>query len=93
MQGHLEHSVLTRTAPHSASVVQVETNRLVPHLLICSVICGLSLGIAVLALVLGQISEREARMLQYYVLEVDGKLMKSGVIDKGYEAWKQEHQK
>lgn len=79
--------------PHSASVVQVETHRLVPHLLICSIICGLALGIAILALILGQISERESRMLQYYVLEVDGKLMKSGIIDKGYEAWKQERQK
>jgi len=93
MNTHNENSVQTSTAPHSASVVQVETNRLVPHLLVCSIICGIALGVAILALILGQISERESRMLQYYVLEVDGKLMKSGIIDKGYEAWKREHQK
>src|SRR3569833_633748 len=46
MQGRLENSVLTRTAPGSASVVQVESGRLVPWLMFCSVLSGLAVGLA-----------------------------------------------
>lgn len=79
MQGHLEHSVLTRTAPHSASVVQVEQTKLLPWVLVCSILSGLSIGLCLLAVTLSQQSERESRMLQYYVLEMDAKLIAAGV--------------
>jgi hypothetical protein len=78
-QSHIEGSIQTRAEPHSASVVQIETGRLVPWLMFCSVLAGLAVGIGVLALSLGQKSEREARMLQYYVLEMDAKLIAAGV--------------
>lgn len=74
-------------------VMSVESNKLVPWLMTTAVLAALAIAFAVCALIIAQRSERESRMLQYYTLEVDGKLMKSGIIDKGYEAWKREREK
>jgi len=42
-----------------------------------------------------QATETEARMAEYYILELDGKLMSGGVIppSRGYGQWKQERKK
>lgn len=40
-------------------------------------------------------AERESRMAEYYILELDGKLMAGGFIppSRGYGQWKKEHAK
>jgi hypothetical protein len=81
------------SAPHanaaSASVTGVPPGLFWANTLVA----GLAIAFGCWALFQATLAERETRMLQYYVLEVDGKLMKSGIIDKGYEAWKREREK
>jgi hypothetical protein len=86
MQGHLEDSILTRTAPHSASVVQVEQAKLLPWILVCSIVSGFSIGLSIFAISTAHSSDRETRMLEYYVMELDGKAMKAGII-RPEESW------
>lgn len=69
-----------------ASVVQVESAKLVPLLLVLSILSGVSIAFAAFNLQQAQKSEREARMLEYYVMELDGKLMNKGIISSG-ESW------
>jgi ABC-type taurine transport system ATPase subunit len=78
-RGHIEHSIQTRTAPGSASVVQYEQSKLLPWVLVCSILSGLAIGLCLLTVLLSQQAERESRMLQYYVLEMDAKLIAAGV--------------
>lgn len=50
------------------------------------VLCGLGLGMAIYSQIEAAKAERETRLLEYYVMELDGKLMKQGVIDPS-ESW------
>jgi hypothetical protein len=76
---HPEHSVTVEPHPHSASVVQVESGRLVPWLMFCSVLSGLAVGLGILAMVLGQQSEREARLAQYDLQILRAKVESAGI--------------
>lgn len=76
-QMHPEHSPNFQGA-HGV-VMLTETSKLIPWLMFCAVLSGLAIGLAILAVILSQQSEREARMLQYYVLEMDAKLIAAGV--------------
>jgi len=53
---------------------------------------GVAVAIAVWCIVQLQESERETRMLEYYVMELDGKLMKSGFLDSS-ESWSAKQEK
>ena len=66
------------TDHRSASVVQVESSKLLPLIVLLSVIAGVAVALAWFATVSASHSEREARMLQYYVLEMDAKLIAAG---------------
>lgn len=87
------NAFLPQAAPHSQQMNHYESSKLVPWLMLTAILAGFGAGLSIWALIRAQTAERESRMLEYYVLEVDGKLMKSGIIDKGYEAWKREHDK
>ena len=60
-------------------VMSVESNKLSPWLMVASILSALACSISIWALILAQQSERESRMLEYYVLEMDSKLIASGV--------------
>lgn len=64
-----------------ASVVQVESSRLLPILVILSLLCGLSIGLAIFAFSASRNADREARMLEYYLLELDAKFIHAGLKD------------
>lgn len=67
----------------SASVVQIESSKVMPMLILMAMVTGISIGLAVYAINKANTSEREARMLQYYLLELDAKVIKAGI--KGHD--------
>jgi hypothetical protein len=64
----------------SASV-SISGERLVPLVIVLAILCGVSIGLTAFAFTAASNAEREARMLEYYVMELDGKLMSAGVIE------------
>lgn len=60
-------------------VLTVESNKLLPWLMATAMLAAFACAFAVSAHVMAQRSEREARMLQYYVLEMDAKLIAAGM--------------
>lgn len=61
--------------------VSISGERLVPLVIVLAILCGVSIGLTAFAFTAAGNAEREARMLEYYVMELDGKLMSSGVIE------------
>lgn len=53
---------------------------------------GFALGAAAFSLYTASLAERESRMLEYYVMEMDGKLMKAGVL-RPEESWSAQKRK
>lgn len=78
--------------PHGASVVQIESAKLVPLILVLAIISGVSIAFAAFTFQQSQQHEREARMLEYYVMELDGKLMNKGIIGSE-DSWSAQKQK
>jgi hypothetical protein len=70
-----------RVSGQSASVVQIESSKLVPLVIVLAILSGVAIGLTSFAFTAAGNAEREARMLQYYVMELDGKLMAAGVIE------------
>ncbi len=72
-------------SPHvdrqSASVIQIESTKIVPILVLLTLLIGLSIGLTMFAFSAARNADRETRLLEYYVMELDGKLMNQGVID------------
>lgn len=54
---------------------------LLPMIVVLAILCGISIGLTAFAFTAAENAEREARMLEYYVMELDGKLMSAGVIE------------
>lgn len=69
----------------SASVVNIDSGKLVPLIIVMAILCGISLAVS--AMVYQQLSEkyvlkeRETRMLEYYLLELDAKFINAGLKD------------
>lgn len=47
--------------------------------LVLGILCGLSIGVSAFSIWQGTKSERETRMLEYYLLELDAKVIKAGI--------------
>jgi hypothetical protein len=71
------HAIHSRA--QGASLIQVESSKLVPLIVVLSILCGMAIFGAVSAFYQATLAEREARMLEYYVLEMDAKLIAAGV--------------
>jgi hypothetical protein len=82
---------LQMNGAHGVAMIQ-ESGRVVPWLVVCAIVSGLSVALSVFAIYASQKSERETRMLEYYVMEVDGKLMRAGII-KPEESWSAKQRK
>lgn len=61
-------------------------------LVLCGMACGLTLAMGLVLALVAYKSERETRMLEYYVNEVDGKLIHAGLIEPR-ERWSPEKRK
>jgi len=72
----------------------VDTGKHLVVVALCSALCGLAGGLSIWAAYQANRSEREARMLQNYVVELDAKLIHAGFIEPK-ETWtvKQEKRK
>jgi hypothetical protein len=66
----------------SASVIMIDTGKLVPVFIALAILCGLT----AYSFWEAHQSSVETRMLEYYVMEVDGKLMQAGII-RPAETW------
>ena len=62
-----------------ASLIQVESSKLVPLIVVLACASGLALALAALAWHEASVSERESRMLQYYLLELDARFIGAGL--------------
>lgn len=67
----------------SAQVIQVESNR---GLLLHSIISAVAVVGCVVFGIMAYNATRETRMLEYYLMELDGKVMQAGII-KPEESW------
>jgi hypothetical protein len=70
----------------SAQVVQIDSGKHVAVVAICALLCGAASIYAWRASEKADRSEERADLLQYYVMELDGKLMKAGVLNPS-ESW------
>lgn len=76
----------------SAQVIQIDNGRHLSVVALCAALCGLSAALSVWSAYAAVRSERETRMLQYYVNEVDGKLIHAGFIEPR-DRWSPEKRK
>lgn len=69
----------TYTKGQSASVVQIESSKLMPMIVLLAVLSGSAIGLTAFSFTEARNAEREARMLQYYLLELDAKIIAAGI--------------
>lgn len=70
----------------SAQVIQIDSGKHVQVVATCAILCALSACLALFAAYTGVKAERETRMLEYYTMELDGKVMQAQII-KPEESW------
>lgn len=80
---------------HSAQVIQVESSKLLPLIVILALISGCAISLAVYAMVRATDAVTEARLLEYYVNGLQGTLVTNGLINPGddYSKFKSQHTK
>lgn len=67
--------------PQAASVIQIESTKVLPLLVLLTLVCGMSIGLTVFAFTAASKAETETRMLEYYLLELDAKFINAGLKD------------
>lgn len=70
----------TRHNSPSASV-SISSERLVPLVIVLAILCGISIGLTAFAFTAASKADTEARMLEYYLLELDAKFINAGLKD------------
>lgn len=77
------HPPSITASPHvgtqAASVVNIESSKILPLMIFLAILCGLSIGLSVFSFSASRESERETRMLEYYLLELDAKFINAGL--------------
>lgn len=68
-----------RTDNHSASVVQIESGRLVPLVVVLALLSGVGIGISILSIRESAKAEREARILQERWDDLKVELVRRGI--------------
>lgn len=86
------NAVSQRNAERGAQVIQIESSRNISVVAICAALCGIASALSAWSAYTAIRAERETRMLQYYVNEVDGKLIHAGFIEPR-ERWSPEKRK
>lgn len=67
----------------SASVVQIDSGKLVPLIIVLAILCGMSMALSVFALQLAGIAEREGRLAQYRADGMQKQMIANGFPDPG----------
>jgi hypothetical protein len=70
----------------AASVIMLDSGKVVPLLVVLAILCGTAMGLTAFGFWAARESSVETRMLEYYVMQVDGKLMQANII-KPDESW------
>lgn len=91
MDDPAEYFASPNVGPQAASVVQIESAKILPIMVLLTLLIGVAIGLTVYAFTAANQSERETRMLEYYVMELDGKLMNEGII-KPERSWSSQKQ-
>lgn len=91
MNQPLDYPVRANNRDRGAQVIQIDSGKHVAAVVLCALIAGASAIYAWSASEKASRSEERADLLQYYVMELDGKLMSSGVI-KPSESWSAKQQ-
>jgi hypothetical protein len=84
VNAHHEHSPNLRGA--QGVVYSPESSKIVPWLVVTAIVSGSAIGLSIYAIATSRNSDRETRMLEYYVMELDGKAMRAGII-RPEESW------
>lgn len=92
---NIDHSITT----HAPSVIQMETNKLVPLIILLAILSGLALGLSFIGFY--QIRDRvvdaetQTQLLEHYVTGLDATLIAYGIRKEGddFERYRQEHLK
>jgi hypothetical protein len=79
------HAISVAPAPHSASVTQVESSKLLPWLMLTCILAAFAVGISILAVSLSQISERESRLAQEDLMYLRASLHARGIPTNHFE--------
>jgi len=76
----------------SAQVIHIDSGKHLSVVAVCAALCGVAAALSAWSAYTAIRAERETRMLQYYVNEVDGKLIHAGFIEPR-ERWSPEKRK
>lgn len=87
MQLDSPHAVHVAPAPHSASVTQVESSKLLPWLMMCALFSGAGLTASVAAIIWASISARETKQLQIQVMDANALAIRNGWVHPGDEVY------
>lgn len=92
---NIDNSVTT----HAPSVVQIESNKLVPIIIVLAVLCGLAVGLSFIGFyaIRDRVvdAETQTQLLEHYVTGLDSTLIAMGIKNPGddFEKYRQEHLK
>jgi hypothetical protein len=81
-----------RAGERSAQVIQIDSGKHLAVVAVCAALCGMAGALSAWSAYTAIRAEREARMLAYYINEVDGKLIHAGFIEPR-ERWSPEKRK
>lgn len=79
MLGDYPPDMETHTDNGSASVIQIDSSKHIATVAICAALCGMSVVLAGWSAYVATRAERETRMQQYYLLELDAKVIAAGI--------------
>jgi hypothetical protein len=80
-----------QTDRQSASVIQIDNGKALNVVAICAAFCGLCLGVSIWAAYTARDAATEARLSQYYLLELDAKMVNAGINPKEESVGKRLH--
>jgi hypothetical protein len=75
MLGDYPPDMETTTDNQSASVIQIDSGKHIAVVALCAALCGMSIVLAGWSAYIATKAERETRMQQYYLLELDAKVI------------------
>lgn len=86
MSNEFRQPDIEQSGERGAQVVQIDSGKHVAAVAVCAALCGVASVFAAWAAFQATYATKRADLLQYYVMELDGKLMAADVI-KYEESW------
>jgi hypothetical protein len=75
---------------HSSSVIQIDNGKALNVVAVCAAFCGLCLGVSMWSAYTARDAKTESRLAQYYLLELDAKMISAGVKPESESVAKRE---